>query len=99
MVSIRGKLDTSWVGAMCRHLTPKRVPEGKEPQMLKYIQNIIAKRDEDGASAVEYGLLVAAIAAVIVIIVFLLGGLIKDAFNGTCDAINSGSFNHTSASC
>ena len=67
--------------------------------MLQYIRNITAKRDEDGASAVEYGLLVAAIAAVIVIIVFALGGIIKDAFKGTCDSINAGSFSHASTSC
>jgi pilus assembly protein Flp/PilA len=66
--------------------------------MLEYFRNIIAKRNDDGASAVEYGLLVAAIAAVIVIIVFALGGIIRDAFQGTCDAIDSGSFSH-SASC
>ena len=66
--------------------------------MLQYFRNILAKRDEDGASAVEYGLLVAAIAAVIVIIVFALGGIIQDAFEGTCDKIDSGSFSH-SASC
>ena len=57
--------------------------------MLKFFRNIIAKRDEDGASAVEYGLLVAAIAAVIVIIVFALGGVVKDVFNKTCSSIQS----------
>jgi pilus assembly protein Flp/PilA len=57
--------------------------------MLQYFRNITAKRDEDGASAVEYGLLVAAIAAVIVIIVFALGGLIKNAFQTTCDTISN----------
>ena len=41
----------------------------------------------------------AAIAAVIVIIVFALDGLIKDAFKGTCDTVNSGSFSHTASSC
>ena len=45
--------------------------------------------DEKGASAVEYGLLVAAIAALIVIIVFALGGVIKDTFDNTCDTIAS----------
>lgn len=49
-----------------------------------------AKRDEDGASAVEYGLLVAAIAAVIVIIVFALGTLVRSTFSNTCTSINSG---------
>ncbi len=58
--------------------------------MLQFIRSIISKRDEEGASAVEYGLLVAGIAAVIVAIVFLLGGVIKDAFQTTCDTIASG---------
>lgn len=58
--------------------------------MLQYFRNIISRRDEDGASAVEYGLLVAAIAAVIVIIVFALGGFIKGAFSKTCNAIGTG---------
>ena len=57
--------------------------------MLQYFRNITAKRDEDGASAVEYGLLVAAIAALIVIIVFALGGIIKEVFQDTCDTIKS----------
>jgi pilus assembly protein Flp/PilA len=48
-------------------------------------------RRDDGASAVEYGLLVAAIAAIIVGVVFLLGGKISSAFNQTQDCIsNSG---------
>ena len=45
-------------------------------------------RDE-GASAVEYGLLVAAIAALIVIIVFALGGLVRDVFKDTCSKIDA----------
>ena len=57
--------------------------------MLEFIRNATTKRDEDGASAVEYGLLVAAIAAVIVIVVFALGGLIQSAFSKTCDTIAS----------
>jgi pilus assembly protein Flp/PilA len=67
--------------------------------MLQYFRDILAKRDEDGASAVEYGLLVAAIAAVIVIIVFALGGIIKDAFKSTCDNVNKGSFSHAATTC
>jgi pilus assembly protein Flp/PilA len=50
----------------------------------------IAHSKDDGASAVEYGLLVAAIAALIVIIVFALGGLIRDVFQDTCDKIDNG---------
>ena len=59
--------------------------------MLAYIRNIASakKRDEEGASAVEYGLLVAAIAAVIILLVFALGGWIKGSFKKTCDALAS----------
>lgn len=57
--------------------------------MLELMQRLIRK-DEKGASAVEYGLLVAAIAAIIVVIVFALGGIVKGAFKNTCDEIVSG---------
>jgi len=64
--------------------------------MLNYIMiitglnSIMPRRDEEGASAVEYGLLVAGIAALIVAIVFLFGGMIEDVFSSTCDKIESG---------
>jgi pilus assembly protein Flp/PilA len=66
--------------------------------MLEYFRNIIAKRDEDGASAVEYGLLVAAIAALIVVVVFLFGGLIRHVFADTCNTIGSSVSGSTSCS-
>lgn len=44
-------------------------------------------RDEEGATAVEYGLLVALIAAVIVATVATLGGKIKTAFQTVCTAL------------
>ena len=47
-------------------------------------------RRDEGATAVEYGLLVAAIAAVIVGVVFLLGGKVSSAFNKTNTCIGSG---------
>jgi pilus assembly protein Flp/PilA len=40
-----------------------------------------------GASAVEYGLMIAAIAAVILAIVFSLGGVTQVIFTDTCDTI------------
>ena len=47
------------------------------------------RRDEEtGASAVEYGLLVALIAAVIVGAVLLFGNFIGSIFTDTCTAIN-----------
>ncbi len=49
-----------------------------------------ALRRDAGASAVEYGLLVAAIAAVIVGIVFLLGGRVSSAFRKTNSCISAG---------
>jgi pilus assembly protein Flp/PilA len=61
--------------------------------MLNYFRKITSKRDEHGASAVEYGLLVAAIAALIVIVIFVLGGVIKDSFSKTCDTISSNALN------
>ena len=57
--------------------------------MIQFIRSIQARRDEDGASAVEYGLLVAGIAALIVAVVFLFGGLIQNVFSNTCEKINN----------
>ncbi len=57
--------------------------------MLKYIRNVTAAKKDEGASAVEYGLLVAAIAALVVVIVFALGSVVKSAFDKTCDEIGS----------
>lgn len=53
------------------------------------IRKIKSRDTELGASAVEYGLLVAAIAALIVIIVFALGGVVRDTFDTTCDTIKN----------
>lgn len=46
-----------------------------------------AERTEAGASAVEYSLLVTAIAAVIVLIVFALGRFTGEAYSDTCDSM------------
>ena len=61
----------------------------EEDQMLAYIRKVTGSSRDDGASAVEYGLLVAAIAALIVIIVFALGGVVQEVFKDTCDTIKS----------
>jgi pilus assembly protein Flp/PilA len=47
----------------------------------------LAKMDERGASAVEYGLLIAGIAALIVVVVFAFGGVIKNIFSDTCKSV------------
>jgi pilus assembly protein Flp/PilA len=44
-------------------------------KLLKFLKN------EEGASAVEYGIMVAAIAAVIVTVTILIGGQLNTAFN------------------
>lgn len=60
--------------------------------MIQYLMIMIQGRkaamDERGASAVEYGLLVAGIAALIVATVFLLGGSVKGAFTTVDTEIN-----------
>jgi pilus assembly protein Flp/PilA len=53
--------------------------------MLARIRQMLKR--EEGASAVEYGLLVAGIAAIIVVAVFALGTLVNETFEGTADAI------------
>lgn len=68
--------------------------------MLQYIRNLTTRKDdEDGASAVEYGLLVAAIAALIVVVVFVLGGIIRDVFKDTCDEIAEHTPSASSSTC
>jgi pilus assembly protein Flp/PilA len=60
--------------------------------MLDYLRIMLnaqkAKMDERGASAVEYGLLIAGIAALIVIIVFAFGGVLKHIFASTCTKVS-----------
>ena len=55
--------------------------------MLARIRTMQAAKSDEGASAVEYALLVAAIAALIVIVVFAFGGLVQSIFQDTCDSI------------
>jgi pilus assembly protein Flp/PilA len=61
--------------------------------MLDYLRIMLnarmAKMDERGASAVEYGLLIAGIAALIVVVVFAFGGVLKKIFSSTCNAVGA----------
>ncbi len=56
-------------------------PSCRRTKMLDYLRIMLnaqkAKMDERGASAVEYGLLIAGIAALIVIVMFAFGGVLK----------------------
>lgn len=65
--------------------------------MIAYVRNLRRHlKSDEGASAVEYGLLVAAIAAVIVVVVFALGGLVKGKFNKACNGIDTNGHTTTS---
>lgn len=55
--------------------------------ILSFITESNTKREERGATAVEYGLLVALIAAVIVAVVAFLGGQIEDGFSTVTDEL------------
>ena len=45
--------------------------------------------DETGASAVEYGLIVVAIAAVVAVVVFVLGTEVRGLFTTTCTSVQA----------
>jgi pilus assembly protein Flp/PilA len=49
----------------------------------------LARMDERGASAVEYGLLITGIAAIIAITVFAFGGAIANIYKATCNSVGS----------
>jgi len=56
--------------------------------MRSYFSNIAARlrRDQRGATAVEYGIMVSLIAVVIIVAVTMLGGTMKDTFTKVqCD--------------
>jgi pilus assembly protein Flp/PilA len=58
--------------------------------MFAYLRKVTRRDPDRGASAVEYGLMVAAIAAVIVGAVFVLGNTVKDKFTQTTTCISQG---------
>ena len=60
--------------------------------MIRLLADYIAVRlgREEGATAVEYGVMVALIIAVIVGTVAAIGTSIAGGFNTTCDALNAG---------
>lgn len=57
---------------------------------LTWVRSRFDARDETGATAVEYGLMVALIAAVIVVGVTALGKELNNLFKSTCQTINAG---------
>jgi pilus assembly protein Flp/PilA len=68
--------------------TTPRNPEGTT--VLDFILRFFVSakiRTEEGASAVEYGLLIAGIAALIAVVVFALGGAISGLFQTMVTAL------------
>lgn len=55
------------------------------------------RRNDEGASAVEYGLIVFAIAALITVAVVSFGGAVRGLFQDSCNTIQAGT--QSSASC
>jgi pilus assembly protein Flp/PilA len=53
--------------------------------MLKNLMKLL--KDDEGATAVEYGLIVAAIAGLIIVVVFLLGNKVNNIFNNVQQAL------------
>jgi pilus assembly protein Flp/PilA len=53
--------------------------------MFRSLQALL--RDDDGATAVEYGLIVAAIAGLIVVVVFTLGKKVNNSFSKVANAM------------
>jgi pilus assembly protein Flp/PilA len=55
------------------------------------------RRSDEGASAVEYGLIVFAVAALIAVAVFSFGGAVRGLFQDSCNTIKDGT--SSSATC
>lgn len=47
------------------------------------------RREDRGASAVEYGLVAVALAAIIVVVLFTIGVKVRDSFKSGCTAWNT----------
>ena len=63
--------------------------------MLLYLQIVVgarlARRDERGASAVEYGLMIAGVAGFLLVVLPLFGKTMELLFLGTCTQAQNGS--------
>jgi pilus assembly protein Flp/PilA len=74
-------------------MTGQRATRGNSPAMpdtlIARIRRRINENREHGASAVEYGLLVAAIAALVVVAVFAIGNWTNNSFTETCDQLDA----------
>jgi pilus assembly protein Flp/PilA len=62
--------------------------------MRTFFSNLAStiRRDQRGATAVEYGIMVSLIAVVIIVAVTLLGGTLKDTFSSVQCSVKGGSY-------
>lgn len=62
--------------------------------MRSFFSNLATRlrRDQRGATAVEYGIMVSLIAVVIIVAVTLLGGTLKDTFTQVQCSVSGGTF-------
>jgi pilus assembly protein Flp/PilA len=69
--------------------------------MLAFFSNAAARvrRDEKGATAVEYGIMVALIAVVIIVAVTLLGGNLTSTFNSVACSVKGGTYTAACRGC
>lgn len=72
----------------------------QEFQMLSFVSNFAprVRRDETGATAVEYGIMVALIAVVIIAAVTLLGSTISDTFSNVQCSVTGKTYHPASGS-
>jgi pilus assembly protein Flp/PilA len=68
--------------------------DAKEYSMLAFVSNTASRvrRQEKGATAVEYGIMVALIAVVIIVAVTLLGGNMATTFEGVACNVKGGAY-------
>ncbi|WP_400158605.1 Flp family type IVb pilin [Arthrobacter sp. BPSS-3] len=62
--------------------------------MRSFFSSLAARlgRDQRGATAVEYGIMVSLIAVVIIVAVTLLGGTLKETFNSVQCSVKGGAY-------
>ncbi len=92
---LRGKLPSS---GWAQWVQPVGAT-GRRP-MLDLVKRVfVRRRDDRGASGVEYGLLIAAIAAVVVALAFVIGQFVQEGFSDTCDALEASESVGEAATC
>lgn len=52
------------------------------------LQSLLGERRDRGATAVEYALIIAGVAAVLAVAVFALEGVLTEMFNETCEQVS-----------